>query len=441
MKLQNTILHRKCAQRTRLSAVALLAALALGSNATAQIHVNPGERPALVDLYNSLWMNTPSPGEWCTTYRRYLADLVGQGINPLAVICAENGPCDNPVDRNAAIPTPSTPIKTVRLSIHVFCENGGGNCAATQADVDTAVARLNADFAPWRIQFVAEANFISSTRYRYLDPNTESSGMKRTYADSPATKLNVYVVNTGSGVSWGTYPWTPDALGAQGGVVMHESWFVAATTLPTICTHEVGHCLGLWHTFHGVDEVPPCGDCYEAAGRTPADGDITGDRCSDTNPTPQNSNNCFDPPGTDPCSGSPWVSTPYLNYMGYSHTCPIEFTAQQAGRMHCWTASALSGWLLVPMPPTAPGTPTLTKIAGGQVQIAWADNSANEDGFRAQRETRSGPNWINTQIVAIVATNITSAIDAPGAGTFRYRVQAFNGIGDSVWSAWTQIKN
>jgi len=115
--------------------------------------------------------------------------------------------------------------------------------------------------------------------------------------------------------------------------------------LPTILTHEVGHCLGLWHTFHGVDEVPQCGDCYEAAGRSPEQGDVTGDWCSDTNPTPTNANNCFDPAGTDPCSGNGWVATPYLNYMGYSHICPDEFTDQQAGRMHCWTSDILSGWL------------------------------------------------------------------------------------------------
>jgi hypothetical protein len=145
---------------------------------------------------------------------------------------------------------------------------------------------------------------------------------------------------------------------------------------------------------------------------------------------------------TDPCSGNPWGSTPYLNYMSYSYgTCPIEFTPQQAGRMHCWSADLLSGWLELPAPPAAPGAPSLTKLGGGQVRATWADNSGNESGFRVQRETKSGANWVNTQIVATVGSNATSATDAPGAGTFRYRVQAFNGVGDSAWSAWTQIKN
>jgi serine protease len=94
-----------------------------------------------------------------------------------------------------------------------------------------------------------------------------------------------------------------------------------------------------------------------------------------------------------------------------------------------------------PAPPAAPGTPSLTKLGGGQVRAAWADNSINEDGFRVQRETKSGANWVNTQIVATVGSDTTTATDTPGAGTFRYRLQAFNGVGDSVWSAWTQVKN
>jgi subtilisin family serine protease len=94
-----------------------------------------------------------------------------------------------------------------------------------------------------------------------------------------------------------------------------------------------------------------------------------------------------------------------------------------------------------PTPPAAPGTPILTKPAAGQVKIAWADNSSNETGFRVQRETKSGKNWINQTIVADVGADTTFALNSPGAGTFRYRVQAYNGAGTSAWTAWVQITN
>jgi pregnancy-associated plasma protein-A len=413
--------------------VVALAALGLGLSASAVA--------AQVTQVDPVWLRKPAAGEWCWTYQEYFANLKRLAVNPLSVVCAEMGPCDNFVARDAAIPTPATPIKTYRLTIHVFCDDNGGNCAATLADVAAAVARLNADYAPWHIQFVYETDFIRNTKYRDLDisTNTEPKFMKKAYAVSPATKLNVYVVNTGGG-SWGTFPWDPNALGEQGGIVMHESWFVAVTPLPSIFTHEVGHCLGLWHTFHGVTEVPQCSGCYEEAGRTPEAGDTTGDFCSETNPT-TNTSACSDPPGLDPCNGQPWMSAPWLNYMGYSNSCAIEFKAQQAGRMHCWTTSVLTGWLDLPAPPTAPGTPSLTKFGGGQILVAWADNSTSEDGFRVQRETKSGGSWVNAQILATVGVNTTAMIDSPGSGTFRYRVQAFNGNGDSAWSGWSQIKN
>jgi len=324
------------------AALALAGGLALATSVAsgqADAAGGGGQPPVVVEI-DPNWINTLPPGEWCGTHQRYIAELVARGINPPDGVCPQDGPCDDPVNRNAAIPTGGTPIKTYRLSIHVFCQNDGSNCAATLADVDAAVVALNALYLPWRIQFNYDTNFINSTKYRTLSPS-EERGMKRAYADSPATKLNVYVVNTG-GVCWGTFPWGQNALTKQGGIVMHERWFAVDTA---VFTHEVGHCLGLWHTFHGVSEVTPCGQCYELAGRTPDQGDVTGDRCSDTVPTPRNST-CSDPGGNDFCNNVPWGPTDLLNYMAYSCLySQNEFTEHQAGRMHCWTTAILTGWL------------------------------------------------------------------------------------------------
>jgi hypothetical protein len=325
------------------------------------------------------WAASLAPGELCGTHHRYMAELAGQGTQTLLGLCPPAGPCDEPVFRDGFIfPAPNTQVLTVRLSIHVFCENNGGNCAATQADVDEAVARLNNDFALSGFQFTYETNFIDNTKFRYLILGSEDPQMKSRYADSPATKLNIYVVDTG-GSSYGTFPWTQNALTAYGGIVVDDSWFGASSIYPTILTHEVGHCLGLWHTFHGVEEVPLCGDCYEAAGRSTAEGHVTGDLCSDTNPTPRNSGNCFDPAGVDPCSDAPWLATPFLNFMGYSHTCPDHFTAQQSGRMHCWTHEVLGGWLVLPPPlPGSASNPSPTDLAVGvstDGDLSWSSGS------------------------------------------------------------------
>ena len=81
-------------------------------------------------------------------------------------------------------------------------------------------------------------------------------------------------------------------------------------------THEVGHYLGLFHTFSGG-----CGggNCY-----------TSGDRVCDTNPE---ANPRFGCPGNAQSCNSP---DPYHNYMDYSDDlCMNQFTEEQVNRMRC----------------------------------------------------------------------------------------------------------
>jgi hypothetical protein len=69
----------------------------------------------------------------------------------------------------------------------------------------------------------------------------------------------------------------------------------------------------------------------------------------------------------------------------------------------------------------------------GQLQLAWTDNAADEDGFQIERKT--GTTGSYTQI-ATVGPNVTSYSDfslADGA-TYCYRVRAFNSVGNSAYT-------
>ena len=258
--------------------------------------------------------------------------------------CPPEGPCDDPSVRDSWVPSPTDPPIVVNLFFQVFCNDDGSNPAATTANVDTVVAALNRNYDPWRIQFVYTMRFVNSTQYRTITSDPQFDGMKNQYAVRPDSQCNIYVVSVNVGgqvFSYATFPWDPDALTKFGGIVMNRTQFPPYDS--NVLTHEMGHCLGLWHTHHGVDEVTQCGECYESPGASGRN--YTGDLCSDTDPTPTNYG-CSGPGGSDPCSGQPWGPTDPQNYMGYGpEYCLTEFTTQQGGRMQCWTDQILTSWL------------------------------------------------------------------------------------------------
>ena len=91
------------------------------------------------------------------------------------------------------------------------------------------------------------------------------------------------------------------------------------------------------------------------------------------------------------------------------------------------------------IPPDAPSSPTASDLGdGSQVRVSWTDNSTNETGFEVLRETQSGSSW-NGATTLNSGANTTTITDAPGVGTFRYRVRAVNSAGNSAYTTNTQV--
>jgi fibronectin type 3 domain-containing protein len=82
-------------------------------------------------------------------------------------------------------------------------------------------------------------------------------------------------------------------------------------------------------------------------------------------------------------------------------------------------------------PPAAPSGLTASAASGSQINLAWADNSGNEDGFEVQRCAGAGCTTFTGR--AETGAGVTSYADTGlAAGTvYRYRVRAFNASGDS----------
>jgi carboxypeptidase T len=85
--------------------------------------------------------------------------------------------------------------------------------------------------------------------------------------------------------------------------------------------------------------------------------------------------------------------------------------------------------------PAAPGALTGTVVSGSRIDLAWADQSGDEAGFKIERCAGVGCSGF-TQ-VAITGANVASYVDtglAP-ATDYTYRVRAYNGAGDSAYAA------
>ncbi len=83
--------------------------------------------------------------------------------------------------------------------------------------------------------------------------------------------------------------------------------------------------------------------------------------------------------------------------------------------------------------PRAPSGLTMSVIASTQINLAWADNSTNETGFRVERKTGAAGTW--SQIASLGANVRTYSNTGLAAGTtYYYRVRAYNAAGNSGYS-------
>jgi PKD repeat protein len=100
-----------------------------------------------------------------------------------------------------------------------------------------------------------------------------------------------------------------------------------------------------------------------------------------------------------------------------------------------------------PPPPNSPsGLSAVNGANNGTALLAWTDQSTDETGFTLQRETlRKNGSWgsTSTSALPIAGDSATgqaqSHTDAPGSGTYRYRLRADNGPSFSAWTGWVQV--
>lgn len=240
-------------------------------------------------------------------------------------------------------------VYEIPVWVHILHHTDGtGNIS--DARVESQIQILNEDFMAMPgtlgengnaalIRFRLEG--ITRTANNIWHADQDETGYTNALAVDPQRNLNIYV-NMADGFL-GYVPFFPqeEAGTTRDRVVIFYAAFGTPTTLPDYdlgrtATHEVGHYLGLRHTFQGDCGTETSPGCYS-----------TGDLICDTAGQMGQLFGC--PSSSVTCTSE----APKNNYMNYTDDdCMTEFTVEQVRRLRCTIQHY--------RPALAPPTPTLT---------------------------------------------------------------------------------
>ncbi len=224
--------------------------------------------------------------------------------------------------------TPGKPTAgVIDVYFHVITKMDGTG-AVSDATIAAQITVLNQTFAGWyggddtgfTFRLAGVTRTANDAWYEGDRDNTitREYAMKSALKEGDAADLNIYSNSGGGYLGFAYYPsiTTSNQYGVLDGVVVHygslPGGYIPNYNLGYTATHEVGHYLGLPHTFeqgcigHGdyVDDTPymsvPTSGC---------------------------------PAGKDTCTRGTGLD-PIHNYMDYSYdACYTQFTADQTARM------------------------------------------------------------------------------------------------------------
>ncbi|MCD6067631.1 MAG: hypothetical protein K0S33_2457 [Bacteroidetes bacterium] len=273
-------------------------------------------------------------------------------------------------------------IANIPVVVHIIHTNGPENIS--DAQVQAAIAHFNAIFLPsnnYQIQFCLaqqdpQGNFTTGITRDVSPLTTETMevddiALKNINRWPPTCYLNIWVVQEILSVSMGSavvgYAYFPSAAGQNmDGIVIEAGFFGTSAQDDAIGAHEIGHYLGLYHTFQN--------------GCTNNNCLADGDQVCDTPPDQTTFASCNPPSNScstdaDDASANNPFSTDVVDlgedYMDYSDlSCYNQFTPGQYSRMQFFLTTSRASLLNCPScnPPCPnPITATITSPASGTI--------------------------------------------------------------------------
>jgi hypothetical protein len=181
-------------------------------------------------------------------------------------------------------------IRKIEIDVQFIHITDGNIGHVSEQQRINQISVLNRSYQDADIEFIykpSNVKFHNEKKWFHMDHGSvEERQAKSSLRASPERHLNFYTAGLSAGLlGWATFPWELDGDRDRDGVVILHSTFPGGNeerfNLGMTAVHEIGHWLGLYHTFQGGcnafgDHVADTVSHSEPNTGTPQDGQRNG---------------------------------------------------------------------------------------------------------------------------------------------------------------------